>query len=159
MNRRSCGETSRFCEDSFVSSARSLSREPVRGIEGADWLRVSFRVGYVERSFEGMPVVSLYSAVISRRRDGGIGTVLLFVVVRRMRRSQGVVARGFLSRIVGWITIWRGWEATMILILGDCLRVWRKDWGVVDFVRVRRWRVAAGMIDSVCLCLCCDNSD
>lgn len=41
------------------------------------------------------------------------------VGVRRMRRSQGCVARGFLSRIVGWITTWRGREATIILILGD----------------------------------------
>lgn len=128
----------------------------MRGIEEAVCLRVSLRVGYVERSFEGMPVVNLYSAAIAWRRVGGIGSVLWFVVVRRMRRSQGVVARGFLSSVVGWITIWRGREATMILILGDCLRVCRKDWGLVDLVRARRWRVATGMMDGVCLCLCCD---
>lgn len=95
-----------------------------------------------------MPVVSLYSAVIEGRRVNGIGSSLLggWVVVRRSRRSQEFVARGLLSSVVGWITTWRGREATMTLTLGDCLRLWRKDWGSVDFVRERRCRVATGMI-------------
>lgn len=63
------------------------------------------------RSFEGMPVVTLYSFVIALRRLGGIGSWVLSdefledALCSRTIRSQWVLARGSLSRIVGWITM------------------------------------------------------
>jgi hypothetical protein len=85
-------------------------------------------------------------------RDAGIGcllAVLGFVGCRRRRRSHFSVVRGFVSRIVGWITVCRGRDATIIFVSGDLDSCAMKDSGVVGGVRVRRWRVRAGMVDDV----------
>lgn len=96
--------------------------------------------------------MSLYSFVIEDRSGVGIGSWsfgLVLVLWSSTRRSQGFVARGLLSRVVGWITMCRGREATMTLVVGDCLSCWRKDCGEVDLVRVRRCRVRAGIFAGV----------
>jgi hypothetical protein len=85
-------------------------------------------------------------------RDAGIGfllAVLGFVGCRSRRRSHFSVVRGLLSRIVGWITVCRGRDATIIFVSGDLDSWAMKDSGVVGGVRVRRWRVRAGMVDGV----------
>lgn len=56
----------------------------------------------------------------------------------RTRRSHGVLVRVSLSRMFGWMTTWRGRDATMTLRLGVCLSCWMKDCGSVDLARVKR---------------------
>lgn len=89
-------------------------------------------------SFDGIPVVSLYSELIDWRSANGIGSsVGAEVLWRRSRRSHFVVANGLLSRMDGWITVCLGREATTTLVV-DCLSWWMNDWGSVALLSVRR---------------------